>query len=333
MEIKRNCCELQACRERFGDIIKGHAFFLGGVTEMHHGSGRTIVRKLRGFTLIELLVVIAIIALLMSILMPALSKAKEQGKRVVCLNNIKQLTAAWIMYADDNADRLVNGSQGFAKNSAGHGAPPPLNWAPWVGKAFELLVYAANCDIENQLARLKGPMDVTRVGGVRIRGTNLLYKYVKDVRVFRCPTGERCEMLTYAILDRMAGAATWALPREAYAFKNRLEIDRPAERFVWVDEGRITPDSWSVGIDEPEWGDPPPCRHGKGANWSYADGHAGFYKWTEKETLDLCSLNLTGITTPPAMKRQPCNKDLEWAQIHAWGQLRYDRAAEGCTDD
>jgi len=46
----------------------------------------------RGFALIELLVVIAIIALLMAILIPALHRAREQGKRVVCLNNLKQLT-------------------------------------------------------------------------------------------------------------------------------------------------------------------------------------------------------------------------------------------------
>ncbi|GAJ23796.1 unnamed protein product, partial [marine sediment metagenome] len=53
----------------------------------------------RGFTLVELLVVIAIIALLMAILMPALNRAKEQGKRAVCLSNLRQLTLAWIMYA------------------------------------------------------------------------------------------------------------------------------------------------------------------------------------------------------------------------------------------
>jgi prepilin-type N-terminal cleavage/methylation domain-containing protein len=54
----------------------------------------------RGFTLIELLVVIAIIAVLMAILLPALNRVKEQGKRAVCLSNLRQLTMAWIMYAD-----------------------------------------------------------------------------------------------------------------------------------------------------------------------------------------------------------------------------------------
>ncbi len=61
----------------------------------------------RGFTLIELLVVISIIAILMAILMPALKRAREQGQRAVCVSTVKQLTLCWIMYADDNDDRLV----------------------------------------------------------------------------------------------------------------------------------------------------------------------------------------------------------------------------------
>jgi prepilin-type N-terminal cleavage/methylation domain-containing protein len=63
--------------------------------------------KLRkGFTLIELLVVIAIIALLMSILMPALTRVSDQAKYVVCKNNLHQLAIAWKMYLDENKNKF-----------------------------------------------------------------------------------------------------------------------------------------------------------------------------------------------------------------------------------
>ena len=65
-------------------------------------------RVRRGFTLIELLVVVAIIALLISILLPSLAGAREQGKKVVCLSNMSQIGKASHSYAnDDEREQLI----------------------------------------------------------------------------------------------------------------------------------------------------------------------------------------------------------------------------------
>jgi prepilin-type N-terminal cleavage/methylation domain-containing protein/prepilin-type processing-associated H-X9-DG protein len=71
------------------------------------------VTSRRGFTLIELLVVIAIIALLMAILMPALSRARDQGRRVSCANNLKQISLCLNMYGSDYDGKLPLNAGGY----------------------------------------------------------------------------------------------------------------------------------------------------------------------------------------------------------------------------
>ena len=75
-------------------------------------------RSRKAFTLVELLVVIGIIALLISILLPALSKARESGNWVVCMSNLKQIGNAMVMYANENRGGLPRPA------SSGMGAYP-----------------------------------------------------------------------------------------------------------------------------------------------------------------------------------------------------------------
>src|SRR5436309_15680927 len=84
---------------------------------------------LGGFTLIELLVVIAIIAILAAMLLPALSRAKQKSQGVACINHLKQLITASILYTVDNRDWWPLNNPG---DDSVNLANPPANYVPKV---------------------------------------------------------------------------------------------------------------------------------------------------------------------------------------------------------
>jgi prepilin-type N-terminal cleavage/methylation domain-containing protein/prepilin-type processing-associated H-X9-DG protein len=204
--------------------------------------------KSKAFTLIELLVVIAIIAILLAILIPALHRAREHGKRAVCLNNLRQLTLAWIMYADDNDGDICAANIGHSD----HG---------WVA-AMDV-----SDPLESQIAAMQQGM---------------LYDYCSNLKLYKCPTGIRGEMRTYSIVSSMNTnvGGSW----KGKVFKNKTEILRPGERIVFVDEGRISNYAFSIYYNEPRWRDRPPLRHGNGTDFSFADGHSEYWKWKDPLT-------------------------------------------------
>jgi len=246
-----------------------------------------------GFTLIELLVVIAIIAVLMAILMPALNRAREQGKRAACLNNLHQLTLAWIMYADDNDDNLVNGDTGE------YSVHP--DETPWVLKDWRT-----------------EDMDVKR--NAILDGA--LFPYCKDLKLYRCPTSAREELRTYAIVDAMncRGWTERADMPGSVMLKRRSDIRRPIERFVFLDDGGVGDahlGGWTCYVKEEKWWDPPPIRHGVGTDFSFADGHSEYWKWRDPRTLELGwrAMEIKRAIRDP----QPGNEDIRRTQVASWG--------------
>jgi prepilin-type N-terminal cleavage/methylation domain-containing protein len=70
----------------------------------NYKTGKTYSKKNDAFTLVELLVVISIIAILLAVMMPALSKAKEKSAQIICRTNLDQIGKCMFMYAQDNRD-------------------------------------------------------------------------------------------------------------------------------------------------------------------------------------------------------------------------------------
>ncbi|MBN2315039.1 MAG: type II secretion system protein [Sedimentisphaerales bacterium] len=258
----------------------------------------------KGFTLIELLVVIAIIAVLLAILLPAISRVKEQGKRAVCLSHLRQLGLAWIMYADENSGKLVNGAAGYSDTTT--------SWGEHANEIAWIDVRDFSADWDAQLQQIKN---------------GALWPYAKDVKLYRCPTGRRGEAVTYSIMFSMnAVNHTWTQGIRGAHVKNLSEITNPAPayRLVFIDEGYMTSDAYAVYYDRETWFDSPPVRHGDGTTFNFADGHADHWKWKGTDTIkharDEENMGPQVGWTPDTYEGF---QDLYMMQRGCWGKLGY----------
>ncbi|MEK0330906.1 MAG: hypothetical protein QQN49_06670, partial [Nitrosopumilus sp.] len=186
-----------------------------------------------------------------------------------------------MLYADDNNDKIVPANT--ARNNA---------WVRW--KGF-------------------GVSEEERMEDIR---SGSLYRYCPDVKLYKCPTGLRGEIVTYAIVDAMNGYDGMPGTKNLMVYR-RMQSRRPNERAVFVDEGRLSPNSWTVWYDQEQWWDGIPVRHGNGTNWSFADGHSEYWKWKDPRTVKFGRGEISALSSVPG------NPDLYRVQKACWGELGY----------
>ena len=262
--------------------------------------------KRKAFTLVELLVVISIIALLMAILIPALNRVKDQAKTIVCRNNLRNLSMAWNMYAQDNDGYICQGENDTSPTSI-------KNPYAWIGPPIGT----------NDPAYQQGMTIVEREKeGIK---NGMLWPYAKDVDIYHCPADKLAleenlntntnPFTTYAIPGGMNGRHDIYKPTpegKNLPVESFLEIIRPAEKYIFVEENDAKGANWGSWILNPfgdEWHDAMDIYHNKKACLGFADGHAEVHQWFDESTI------LMAITQTQGAKPGPNEgQDLEYMQ-------------------
>jgi prepilin-type N-terminal cleavage/methylation domain-containing protein/prepilin-type processing-associated H-X9-DG protein len=212
----------------------------------------------KAFTLVELLVVMAIIVILASLTMLGLARAGKLCARTSCESQLRQLTVAWVAYADDNNGRLV---------------PNKTEGDPTQSTADSWVVGSVKTN--------------TGVPGIN---AGALFPFVRSAAVYRCPADNSAGRST-----SMNPGLNWfddtalrePLP-DSYMVRTIMQIYKPTETFVFIDEDRTSVDDGFFGIAWPPgkvWTNLPGTRHDpRKTPMSYADGHVTEIKWRALKT-------------------------------------------------
>ena len=246
---------------------------------------------------------IAIIAILAAMLLPALSKAKVKAQGITCMNNLRQLNVAWMLYAGDNGDRLPP-NRNMATSAKGTG---------WVDGIMD---YTGGTDNTNTALLLE-----SRLG-----------PYTKSPGVYKCPGDKSTWTFRGAVYPRVrsvamnsfagGGTADWnkSAHEAGYLVYSKLSDFRNAAKiFITLDEREDSIDDAFFAVNMLKVGasanfqNLPASYHNGACGFSYADGHSELHRWRDDRTKP-------PIRPPNRVKYgldSPHNPDIAWLQEHA----------------
>jgi prepilin-type N-terminal cleavage/methylation domain-containing protein/prepilin-type processing-associated H-X9-DG protein len=273
------------------------------------------------FTLIELLVVIAIIAILASLLLPVLTRAKVKAQGIQCMNNHRNLMLAWKMYNDDNSDHLLYAS-------------PDVFYSPTILPYVWVLGWMnfdpsnpSNWDVNQDIAQSplwpycgksaaiwKCPADTSYV---TVNGQNLPRVRSMSMNLWVGGFGGTSGGLGGSDWSTMGGNV-W----KVFLRMSDMTDPGPAQTFVFLDMRQDSIDIGNFATDMAGWPDHPEQNafydlpgnyHNRACGFSFADGHAEIKRWTDDRTM------------PPLIPEgeifdeysSPNNPDITWLQARA----------------
>ncbi|HEY1788551.1 MAG TPA: prepilin-type N-terminal cleavage/methylation domain-containing protein [Verrucomicrobiae bacterium] len=288
--------------------------------------------KKQGFTLIELLVVIAIIAILAAILLPVLAQARKRAQAIQCLSNEHQLSLAWIMYANDNADKLVpnrglNGAGGVTYTGDPRIEPQLLPGganADWCPGDFQS---------PNQADVTPGPYP----GGSKYSWwimAGLIYPYINSISIYHCPgdltTVPRGATAFFSPALRTYSMNCWVQPMDAPGYASspwegitgynvytklpNMANPGPSRIFVFIEESPYSIDDGFFAVDPRQittWPNSPAVLHGRSSQLAYADGHSEPHRWSDNGMINERPSSPTASTDGWTANPSP-SPDLTW---------------------